>query len=266
MGRLNGKVAIITGGTSGMGQTTALLWAKEGAKVVVIGRNAERGEKTNKMIQEAGGEATFVRADVSKEEDVENMVKATVAKYGKLDIIFNNAAIVGPRGAKVENISEEDIYKLIAINYVGVIFGTKYAIKEMLNTGGGVVLNTASDSAFVGTRGLSVYNGTKGAVLAFSRGVAMDYVWDDIRVNTISPCLTRTPIHDEFLVNEENIARFKEFEEQIPMGRACEPEDIAYAALFLVSDEAKMITGTNLMVDGGFLAKGFNWTRDRQTF
>lgn len=266
MGRLDGKVAIITGGSSGIGEVTSILWAKEGAKVVIVGRNVERGEKTVSRIKEAGGNAIFVRADVSKVGDAENMSKTAVANYGKLDIIFNNAAILGPRGSKVVDISEEDIYKLIAVNYIGVVLGTKYAIQAMLLSGGGVVLNTASDSAFVGTRGLSVYNGTKGAVLAFSRGVAMDYVREGIRVNTISPGLTRTPIHDDFLVNEENIARFEGLEEQIPMGQACQPEDIAYAALFLVSDEAKMITGTNLMVDGGFLARGFNWKKEKQTF
>jgi NAD(P)-dependent dehydrogenase (short-subunit alcohol dehydrogenase family) len=266
MGRLDGKVAIVTGGNSGIGRETSLLWAREGAKVVIVGLDTQRGEETVKVIRDGSGQATFVRADVSKTSDAENMVRAAVDTYGKLDIVFNNAAILGPRGLRIVDIKEEDIHRLVEVNYVGVILGTKYAVAEMMNSGGGVILNTASDSAFLGTRGLSVYNGTKGAVLAFSRGVAMDYVRDGIRVNTISPCLTRTPIHDDFLTNEKNIAKFKDLEEQIPMGRACQPEDIAYAALFLVSDEAKMITGSNLMVDGGFLARGFNWKKEEEAF
>lgn len=254
MGKLDGKVAIVTGGGSGFGKATSLLWAKEGAKVVIADWVTEDGETTVKEIKAAGGDATFVKVDVSKAIDAEKMVKTAVDTYGKLDILFNNAGILGPTGTKMADLKEEDVDRLIAINIKGVFLGTKYAIPEMIKSGGGVILTTGSDSAFVGNRGIPVYVASKGAVLAFSRAIAMDYAPEGIRSNTISPCVGRTPMHANFM--EINTEGWKAKESEIPLGRACEPDDVAYAALFLVSDGAKFITGTNLMVDGGWLAKG----------
>lgn len=254
MGRLDNKVAIITGASSGFGKATALLWAKEGAKVVVADVLADAGEQVVKEIKDNGGNATFVQVDVSKPSDAQKMVKTAVDTYSKLDILFNNAGILGPMGTKAADLKVEEAEKLIAINFLGVFLGTKYAIPEMLKSGGGVILTTGSDSAFYGNKGISVYCGTKGAVLAFSRSVACEYAREGIRANTISPCIARTPMHKRFL--EEEPEHWRAIEDTIPLGRAAEPDDIAYAALFLVSDEAKFITGANLMVDGGFTVSG----------
>jgi NAD(P)-dependent dehydrogenase (short-subunit alcohol dehydrogenase family) len=254
MGRLDGKVAIVTGGGSGFGRATSLLWAKEGAKVVVADLNTESGEKVVQEIKNAGGEAAFVHVDTSKAADAKKMVDTAVNTYGKLDILFNNAGIVGPRGTKAADISGEDADKLIAINFTGVFLGTKYALPAMIKGGGGVILSTGSDSAFLGSKGFSVYCGTKGAVLAFSRSVAMEYAKEGIRANTVSPSIGRTPMHKDFM--EKDMKTFESIEATIPLGRAALPEDVANASLFLVSDEAKFITGANLMVDGGYTVSG----------
>jgi len=254
MGKLDGKVAIITGGSGGFGEATAHLWAKEGANVVIADILVEEGGKVVKAIEDSGGDAIFVKTDITKAVEAENMVKTAVNTYGRLDILFNNAGILGPMGTKAADLSVADAEKLLAVNVMGVFLGTKYAIPTMLKSGGGVILTTGSDSAFYGNKGIPIYCATKGAVLAFSRVVAADYARQGIRSNTVSPCVGRTPMHKKF--REENMATWKAIEDTIPMGRACEPEDIAYAALFLVSDDAKFITGANLMVDGGFTISG----------
>lgn len=254
MARLNDKVAIITGGGSGIGQETSLLFAKEGAKVVVADWVAEGGEATVREIKAAGGEATFVQVDVSKAKDAEKMVKTAVATYGRLDTLFNNAGILlEPIGFRTADYKEENADKLIAVNFKGVFLGTKYAIPEIIKSGGGSIITTASECAIHACKGGAIYSGTKGAVVAFSRTVAIEYARDGIRANTISPCACRTPMHAEL----QKTAFWKELEQKIPMGRACEPEDVAYAALFLASDESKFITGINLVVDGGFTIRGF---------
>ena len=253
MGKLDNKIAIITGGSGGFGEATACLWAKEGAKVVIADILVEDGKRVVKKIGDSGGDAIFVKTDITKTADAENMVTTAVNTYGKLDIIFNNAGILGP-GAKVSEISEGDIDRLIAINFKGVVLGTKYAIPTMIKGGGGVILSTGSDSAFHGNRGIPIYCATKGAVVSFTRAIAMDHVNDGIRCNTISPCIGTTPMHARFM--KEDPDTWNAVVSLVPMGRACEVEDIAKAALFLVSDESSFITGENLMVDGGTLVKG----------
>ncbi|MBA7711095.1 2,5-dichloro-2,5-cyclohexadiene-1,4-diol dehydrogenase LinX [subsurface metagenome] len=253
MGRLDSKVAIVTGGGSGMGEATSILFAKEGAKVAVADWVAEGGERVVEKIKAAGGEATFVKVDVSKAAGAEKMIKTAVNTYGKLNILFNNAGIFGPMGIKTADFKEEDADKLIAVNFKGVYLSTKYAIPEIIKSGGGSIISTASECAIHSCSGVAVYSGTKGAVLAFSRVVAMEYVQEGIRANTISPGMTRTPIHADWIGTD----RWKAAENNIPLGRACEPEDVAYAALFLASDESKYITAANLMVDAGFTVKGW---------
>lgn len=254
MGKLDGKVAIITGGSSGFGKASALLFAKEGAKVVIADVMEDNGKATAEEIKKAGGEATFVKTDVTKESDAKNMVATAVKKYGKLDILFNNAGILGPMGTLASGIDEKDIDKLLAINIKGVALGTKHAIPELIKNGGGVILTTGSDSAFHGNQGISVYVATKGAVLAYSRSVAMEFAKDGIRSNTVSPCVGATPMHKKLMEEQPDV--WNAILETVPMGRACEVNDIAKAALFLVSDESSFITGENLMVDGGTLVKG----------
>jgi len=254
-GRLDGKVAIVTGGGSGMGEATSILFAKEGAKVVVADWVAEGGARVVKAIKAAGGEATFVKVDVSKAADAKKMIKTAVSIYSKLDILFNNAGIQGSYDIKVADFEEELADKIIAVNFKGVFLGTKYAIPEMIKVGGGSIIHTASICAFSGVQGCSIYNATKGAVVAFSQSVATEYAKVGIRSNTINPSPAHTPLHTKFSV--DNPALWKEIEKTIPVGRFCEPDDVAYAALFLASDESKFITGANLMVDGGWRVRGF---------
>jgi meso-butanediol dehydrogenase/(S,S)-butanediol dehydrogenase/diacetyl reductase len=248
MGRLDGKVAIITGGGSGIGEASSLLWAREGAKMVVVDWVSETGESTVEQIKAAGGEAIFVKADVTKAEDVQKIVQTAVKTYGRLDILFNNAGILGPMGKSTADFDEEDADRLIAVNFKGVFLGTKYAIPEMIKSGGGSIISTASDCAVHACLTLSVYAATKGAIISFTRTVAMEYASQGIRCNTVSPCAVETPMHAAALGTPE----WKQFAESLPMGRASQPQDAAHAALFLASDESKYINAANLMVDGGF--------------
>jgi NAD(P)-dependent dehydrogenase (short-subunit alcohol dehydrogenase family) len=254
MGKLEGKVALVTGGASGFGEATATLWAREGARVVVADVSEPGARRVADAIRQAGGRAEAVRADVSRAQDAEGMVQAAVKAFGRLDVLFNNAGILGPRGVYTAELPVEEAERLLAVNVLGVFLGTRYAIPEMLKSGGGSIISTGSDSAFLGNRGLSVYCATKGAVLAFSRVVAMEYARQGIRANTISPGAGRTPMHAELI--DGNKEAWRQVEEAIPVGRSCYPEDLAKVALFFASDESKYITGANLMVDGGWSVKG----------
>ena len=245
MGRLDNKVAIITGAGMGMGQAGALLFAREGAKVVVVDWKAEAGEETVKMIKDSGGEAVFVKADVSRAKDVENAVKKAIEKYGKLDIIYNNAAVIG-RPAFTEDVTEEEWERIMSINLKGVWLGMKYAIPEMLKGGGGSIINTASQCGERGTRNLSPYCTTKGGVLALTRITAMELAKKNIRVNALNPGIIGSPM--VLTMPKEEI---RGFEEIIPQGRLGKPEEVAYAALFLASEESSHVTGHTLVVDGG---------------
>ena len=254
MGKLDGKAALVTGGASGFGEATAALWAKEGARVMVADISEAGARRVADAIRKAGGRAEAVRADVSRAAEAEGMVKAAVQAFGRLDVLFNNAGILGPRGVYTAELPVEEAERLLAVNVLGVFLGTRYAIPEMLKSGGGSIISTGSDSAFLGNRGLSVYCATKGAVLAFSRVVAMEYARQGIRANTISPGAGRTPMHAELI--DGNKEAWRQVEEAIPVGRSCYPEDLAKVALFFASDESKYITGANLMVDGGWSVKG----------
>jgi len=245
MGRLDGKVVIITGAGMGMGQAAALLFAKEGAKVAVVDWKAEAGEETVKAIKKAGGEAIFIKADVSKAEDAKNMVKTTVKTYGKLDVIYNNAAILG-RATFTEDITEEEWDKIMAINLKGVWLGMKYAIPEMLKKGKGSIINTASQCGDRGTRNLGAYCASKGGILALTRVTAMELAKKNIRVNALNPGIIATPMAMALPKEEQ-----EHFAAIIPQGRMGRPEEVAYAALFLASDESSHVTGHTLVVDGG---------------
>ena len=254
MGKLDGKVALVTGGASGFGEATAALWAKEGAKVLVADISEPGATRVAEAIRKNGGRADVFRADVSQADDARAMVQAAVQAFGRLDILFNNAGILGPRGVYTSELPVEEAEKLFAVNVMGVFLGTRFAIPEMLKGGGGSIISTGSDSAFLGNRGLSMYCATKGAVLAFTRAVAMEYARQGIRANTISPGAGKTPMHAELI--EGNREAWRQVEEAIPIGRSCYPEDLARAALFFASDDSRYITGANLMVDGGWSVKG----------
>ena len=259
MRRLAGKVSIITGAGSGIGEATAKLFSKEGAKVVVADIDPVKGQQVVTEIKNAGGDAIFIEADVSKVSDMEKMVKTTVSTYGKLNILYNHAGIPGPKG--IEDVTEEEWEQCIKANMLGSFFATKFAIPEMRMVGGGSVLFTASTAGIVGSRFSPTYSSAKGALVLLTKSLALRLAKDNIRVNCICPSLADTPMGPDFVrakpdedraTTETTIERF--LTAAIPMGRLVKPQEIAYAALFLASDEASFITGIFLPVDGGATA------------
>lgn len=259
MRRLAGKVSIITGAGSGIGEATAKLFSKEGAKVVVADIDPVKGKQVVTEIKDAGGDAIFIEADVSKVSDMEKMVKTTVSTYGKLNILYNHAGIPGPKG--IEDVTEEEWEQCIKANMLGSFFATKFAIPEMRRVGGGSVLFTASTAGIVGSRFSPTYSSAKGALVLLTKSLALRLAKDNIRVNCICPSLADTPMGPDFVrakpdedraTTETTIERF--LTAAIPMGRLVKPQEIAYAALFLASDEASFITGIFLPVDGGATA------------
>ena len=250
MARLKDKVAIITGGGSGIGRATCLLFAREGAKVVVADYIAEGGNETVRQISAAGGQAVFVQADVSKSADVQNMIGAAVRNYGRVDIFFNNAGIEGP-STKLANLKEEDWDRVIAIDLTSVYLGMKYVIPEMIKQGGGVILSTASVAGLVGFQGSGAYAAAKAGVINLTRLAALEYADKNIRVNCICPGVIETPMVERVLGGRprERVVRSE------PIGRLGRPEDIANAALFLASDESSFATGAPFIIDGGYVAR-----------
>lgn len=241
MGKLDGKVALVTGGTSGIGGSSAELFAKEGADVIVVGRNVEKGKAKEEVIRNAGYKATFFQCDVSKLNDVKALFAKVKSKYGKLDILFNNAGIFAT--CYLENITNEEMDKVYQINLGSVINMTQTFIL-MLEINGGVILNNASIGGLedhTAGRSTYLYASSKAAVIKFTKLCALNYA-KKIRVNCICPGITNTPIY-----TNRDFTRFK----GIPMERVARPEEIAKAALFLVSEDSSYITGAVLPVDGG---------------
>jgi NAD(P)-dependent dehydrogenase (short-subunit alcohol dehydrogenase family) len=255
MGRLSNKVAIITGGASGFGRGACELWAKEGAKIVTCDVNVAEGEAVAKHIRSDGGEIIFLEGDVSKTDDARKIVNKAVEAFGGLDILYNNAGILGPRGVPLINFTEKDARRLLEVNFMGTFLPTKFALPEMIKRGGGSVISTSSESAFRGNGGFCVYGPTKAAVMNFSMVVAMEYADKGIRSNTVSPGAARTAMHNDLYDGKSDL--FERVEAMIPMRRAATAEDVAKAALYFASDDSKYITGANLVVDGGWLAKGY---------
>ena len=247
--RLEGKVAIITGGANGMGAEECRIFAREGAKVVIADILEEEGKQVEAEIAEAGGDAVFVRLDVTSEADWEATVQTTVARYGKLDTLVNNAGIARPHTP--EDLRVEDWDDLMNINAKGVFLGMKYAIPEMQKAGGGSIVNISSISGMVGQKQVHMgYNASKGAVRIVTKSAAVQYAHDGIRVNsvhpgTMPPMLTSAASTPE--IRSEMLAG-------VPMGRAGRREEVGNAVLFLASDEASYITGAELVVDGGLTA------------
>ena len=243
--RLANKVAIITGGGSGIGKASSYLFAKEGAKIVVAQRTQATGEETAAAINSSGGEAIFVRTDVSVASEVEHLVKVTKNTFGKIDVLFNNAGIL-LRDTPVEDTEEYWWDRIYAVHVKGIFFGAKYVVPEMKKTGGGVIINTSSTAGFRPLKDMPAYASSKGAAITLTKALALDLGPYNIRVNCIIPGITDTPMNAD--VPGEVI---KEFISTVPIRRQNSPEDVAYAALYLASDESSTVTGAIMNVDGG---------------
>jgi NAD(P)-dependent dehydrogenase (short-subunit alcohol dehydrogenase family) len=253
-GRLDGKVALITGGASGIGEATARLFAKEGAKIVVSDVQVEKGKAVVAAIKEAGGEAAFVRADVVSEAQAKRMVEFTVKKYGRLDILFNNAGVENPKPEVETSVAEWDT--VMDVNVKGVFLGTKYAVPEMKKRGGGSIINTSSIFGLIGSPGFAAYHASKGAVRLLTKSTALAHAGDNIRANSICPGVIETPMFAQVLSESANPDTARaEWMKTEPIGRFGRPDDIAYGALYLASDESAYITGTELVIDGGYTAQ-----------
>ena len=253
MTRLQGRTAIITGATSGIGRATALVFAREGAQVVVGDLDDARGQQVVGEITQTGGEATFVRSDVSRREDNERMIDACLERYGRLDVLYCNAGINLPK--LITESTDEEIDRLLAVNVKGLIYASRYAIPHMLRQGGGVILINASKTGLVAQRDSPVYCATKGAAVLLAKALALDYATRNIRVNAISPGIIDTPMLRAFAdAMPDPTAAWAEYSAAQPMGRLGTAEECAHAALWLASDEASFITGVALPIDGGFTA------------
>lgn len=250
--RLEDKVALITGAGSGIGRETALLFAGEGASLVIVDINDEAGRETASLIETQGGRATYVRADVSQAADCEGMVQAAEETYGKLNVLFNNAGISHIHDDDAVN-TEEDVWDLtMAVNLKGVFLGCKYGIPALRRAGGGSIINTASFVALLGAATPQLaYTASKGGVLALSRELAVVHARENIRVNALCPGPLHTELLMKYLDTEEKRQRRLV---HIPMGRFGRATEIAQAALYLASDESSFVTGAAFTVDGGITA------------
>lgn len=249
MGELKGKAAIITGAAKGIGESTARIFAKEGAKVVVSDIDEKNGKKVVESIKESGGEAIFVRSDASKAKDHEELVKKTVEAYGKLNIAVNNAGIGGPL-AKTAEYPLDGWDNVINLNLNGVFYGTKYQISEMLKNGGGSIVNIASILGQVGTANSPAYVAAKHGVVGLTKTAAIEYAKEGIRVNSVGPGYIKTPLLD--VLDEDTLEVLKDMH---PIGRLGEPEEVAEIILWLASDKASFVTGNYYAVDGGYLSQ-----------
>lgn len=251
--KLEGKVAIITGAGTGIGRAIALLFAKEGAKVVCASLHASSCEKTAENIRENGGVAIAVPTQVADESDVKKLVEITIKEYGKIDILVNNAGIVNCF-CKVADVSAEQFDEMFNVNVKGQFLAAKECIPYMIKNGGGVIVSTSSASAMVAQYSTGVYNATKAAVLFLTKNIAVDYAKDNIRANCLCPALVDGTVinKDVFAKAEADPQSWQETLKQYPMGRIATPEEIAKCALFLATDDSSFVTGTALTIDGGF--------------
>jgi NAD(P)-dependent dehydrogenase (short-subunit alcohol dehydrogenase family) len=247
----DGKVALVTGGTTGIGRDTAVLFAKEGAKVVVSGRRETEGKQTMELVRAAGGDGLFVQSDVSKAADVEDLLKKTVAKFGRLDVAFNNAGIEGNWVPIVEQ-SEEDWDRTIDINLKGTWLCLKHEIRQMLKQGtGGAIVNMASVAGLMGNATAATYCASKHGVMGLTKAAALETALNGIRVNVVCPAVIETPMADRAFsdpgVNKWVLGLH-------PIGRFGKPMEIAEGVLWMCSERASFMTGQSLVLDGGFLA------------
>ncbi len=253
--KLAGKAALITGAGGGIGRATALLLAQEGAKVVAADLDESMAALTVKLVREAGGEAEAIQGDVTVAADVKRFVDFTVERFGRLDILFNNAGVTAP--ATVVELAEEQWDRVVDVSAKGTFLGCKYGIPAMLETaGGGSIINTGSGAGHVGIKRGAAYNAAKAAVVLLTRQVALDFARQNIRVNAICPGKIDTEFMGrQFRASGDEATARSASVENIPMGRLGKAEEVAKAVLFLASDDSSYVTGSSLMVDGGYTAQ-----------
>jgi NAD(P)-dependent dehydrogenase (short-subunit alcohol dehydrogenase family) len=248
--RLPGKVAIITGGAHGMGAEEAKLFAQEGASVVIADVLEEEGKRLEAEINRSGGKAMFTRTDVTSEDNWKHLVEATVARFGKLDILVNNAGLSST--SEVDPMDTAGWHRIMEVNTTGVFLGTKYAVPAMQQAGGGSIVNISSIMGFVGGEsGHPAYHASKGAVRIFTKATAVKYGPDGIRANSVHPGFM-PPMRSARPRDDASLQRLIDW---TPLRRTGKPIEVAYGVLFLASDEASFITGTELVIDGGFIAQ-----------
>ncbi len=251
-GQLDGKVALITGAGSGIGRASALAFAREGAKVAVADIVVEGGEETVRMVKEAGGEAFFIKVDVSNAADVEAMVNTVVDTYGRIDCAYNNAGIEG-RLASTDEYPEDVFDKVIDINLTGVWLCMKYELPHMLKQGSGAIVNTASGAGLIGVAGMSAYVASKHGVVGLTKTAALEYAKSGIRVNAVCPGLIQTPMVERITADQPQLGEALVAAE--PVGRTGKPEEIAESVVWMCSDAASFVTGHAMSVDGGYVAQ-----------
>ncbi len=252
MTTLSGKVALVTGGTSGIGKASAIALAQAGAKVVVAGRRQVEGEETIRLLQASSGEGFFVATDVSKEADVQTLIEKTMAHYGRLDIAFNNAG-VDQETTPLPEQTEATYDRIMDINVKGVWLSLKHEIPAMLKNGGGAIVNTSSGLGLVGAAGVPIYVASKHAVIGLTKSVALEYALQGIRVNAVSPGLIQTEMLDRTVQTNTELMEY--FKTTLPMGRIGTPQEVVNAVLWLCSDASSFVTGQSLTVDGGYTAQ-----------
>lgn len=248
--KLHGKVCIVTGAASGIGRAAALALAAEGARVTFTDVNEQGGVEAVRLAVERGGDAMFTRADVAQEADARRVIDETIATYGRLDVLFNNAGI-NPMEGSVVDMPLDQWRRVFAVNVDGIFFASRYAIPEMRKVGGGKIINTASPSSFRGWAGNAAYIASKGAVMSLTRAMAMDHARENIHVNAIVPGLIMTGIGHDFLAAQADPEKARTSN---PLGRAGEPEEIAPLVVYLASDECSFSIGAPFYADGGELA------------
>jgi len=248
----DGKVALVTGGASGIGRVAAEAFARQGARVLVSDVDIEGTHHTVKSINEAGGQARGFKADVTQASEINTMVGELKGTWGKLDFALNNAGIDGDR-ARTADYSEATWAKVISINLTGVFLCMKYEIPMMLENGGGVIINMSSVAGVTGFVAHSAYTASKHGVIGLTKTAALEYAKQGIRVNAICPCYTRTPMIEKIVTSDPGLE--SKLKSRIPVGRLGTPEEVAAAAIYLCSDAASFINGHSLMMDGGIMAE-----------